>query len=203
MAIKWNPDHKCYTALSTDDYMSFGASLHSGMPLYLTDTQTWLISNGSEFVEDIDSVRLAVSDLEIGAVEIKDSTTNNRLVINSDGTINAKLIPIIGSVTIYNGISATPTTPTEIVLGNIDSVKIEITGTSTSRTITFSAKFENTSTPILIEGINLSTYSLANQTTGTSSEFWQFDSLRGFYSLVINPTVVSGGNLTIKAVNVS
>lgn len=38
---------------------------------------------------------LTVSDIQIGAVEIKDASGDNRLVINSDGSINMR---VIGSI---------------------------------------------------------------------------------------------------------
>jgi hypothetical protein len=121
-----------------------------------------------------------------------------------DIPLPSSLIPIITpAVTLYNAITATPVSATEIVLGNTDSVKIEISGTASARTITFAAKFTSTSTAITIDGYNWSTHTLATSTTGTSSELWEFDGLTGFYSLVITPTVITGGNLTIKVVEVT
>ena len=38
---------------------------------------------------------LTVSDIQIGAVEIKDASGDNRLVINNDGSINMR---VIGSI---------------------------------------------------------------------------------------------------------
>jgi hypothetical protein len=135
---------------------------------------------------------------------------DNYIWVNGSPVSDTKPLPtkvvtwnISSPVVLYNAISATPTTPNEIILGNINDIKIEISGTSTSRTITFGVKLTSTSNAISIQGFNWTTSTLAAQTTGTSSELWEFSGLTGFYSLVINPTVISGGNLTIKAVEVS
>lgn len=38
---------------------------------------------------------LTVSDIQIGAVEIKNATNDNRLIVNSDGSINMR---VVGSI---------------------------------------------------------------------------------------------------------
>jgi hypothetical protein len=169
---------------------------------------------------------LTVDGSVIAAIsQVTDGTTNKvqaRNVLHDDFQVNAnvqvgntdisdsiplpiKLIPTIGSVSIlYNAITATPTsaTPTEVVLGNSGNIKIEISGTASARTITFAAKLTATSDEVSIDGYNWSTHTLAISTTGTSTELWEFDGLTGFYSLVIKPTVITGGNLTIKTIKV-
>jgi len=174
----------------------------------LLDDGTWKIINADGTIGDYTSpnalITLKTSDIEIGAVEIKNATTDDRLIVNSDGSINNKQIPIINApITLYSVITTVPSSPTEIVIGNISTIKIEISGTSTARTTTFGAKLTSTSTAINIQGFNLTTCLLALQTTGTSSELWEFSGLTGLYSLVLNPTVITGGNLTIKVVEVS
>ena len=42
-----------------------------------------------------EAVELTVSDIQIGAVEIKDATGANRLAVNSDGSINMR---VVGSI---------------------------------------------------------------------------------------------------------
>ena len=42
-----------------------------------------------------EAVELTVSDIQIGAVEVKDETTNSRLKINNDGSINMR---VVGSI---------------------------------------------------------------------------------------------------------
>lgn len=42
-----------------------------------------------------EAVELTVSDIQIGAVEIKDESTNNRMKVNSDGSLNFR---VVGSI---------------------------------------------------------------------------------------------------------
>ncbi|MFA5301047.1 MAG: hypothetical protein WC389_22875 [Lutibacter sp.] len=178
-------------------------------------------------VEDIVSVEQSDKTKLKGTMAIDqttDGTTNKvqaRNAIRGDFQVNAniqvgatdvsnivplptKSIPTIGAaITLYNAITATPVSATEIVLGNTDSVKVEISGTSSARTITFAAKLTSTSAAIAIDGYNWSTHTLVTSTTGITSELWEFDGLTGFYSLVLTPTVITGGTLTIKVVEVT
>jgi hypothetical protein len=133
-------------------------------------------------------------------------TDRCRWMVNNGGTWTPEKINIntliSDPVTLYDEISSTPASATEIEIGTINSIKIEISGTSTSRTVTFGAKLTSESDAVSIMGCNLSTYALATSTSGVSAELWEFDNLPGLYSLVITPTVISGGNLTVKVVEV-
>ncbi len=103
-------------------------------------------------------------------------------------------------VTIFNAISATPATPYEIVLAgtNIKEIKIQTSGTSTSRTMTFKAKLLTGQTAVPFMGLNWTDGSatLAVQTTG-KDEIWSFSGFDGVYSLQFNVTAVAGGNFSV------
>lgn len=81
-----------YLALSTDiaDNKIIGCS-YAGALVYLTDTKVWKTVKEDLTLADYvieTSATLEVGDIEIGAVEIKNSTTDDRLKINTDGSIN-------------------------------------------------------------------------------------------------------------------
>lgn len=102
-------------------------------------------------------------------------------------------------ITAFSAISATPATPYELVVeGVYKEVKMKITGTSTSRTVTFKAKASASDTAAPWMGVNFSDGSatIATQTT-TKDEWWLFSSFDGLYSLQFNVTAVAGGNLTM------
>lgn len=102
-------------------------------------------------------------------------------------------------VILYNVITATPTTQAEFKIDPKENgLILNINGTSTTRNISFTLKYSNDDTsPVLIQGYNPTTSTLASSTTGTGKEYWTFDGLKGFYSLVVNVSSLSGGNLTI------
>jgi hypothetical protein len=143
------------------------------------------------------------ADGYIYSLQYFDTSTDDMEVVATDKPLPIKLVPSIGSsITLYNAITSVPAAATEIILGNTDAVKIEISGTASARTVTFAAKLTSSSTAVSIDGYNWSTHTLSTSTSGTSTEVWEFDGLAGFYSLIITPTVITGGNLTVKAIKV-
>jgi hypothetical protein len=54
-----------------------------------------ITDDGKIKVDLSDSVTLEVSDIAIGAVELKDATTEARLKVNDDGSINMR---VVGSI---------------------------------------------------------------------------------------------------------
>lgn len=101
-------------------------------------------------------------------------------------------------ITVFEAISATPTAPYEILLSGQRGFKLMIEGTNTARTIEFKAKLTKDGNANFYGGYSHNTGTLKNTTT-TKDEFITFDDLRGLYSLIISPTVITGGNLTITA----
>lgn len=92
MALTRIYDNAKFTALSTDVVDNQIEGLKTiGAKVYLTDTKVWKITNDDLTLSDyIINSDLQVGDIEIGAVELKDSTTNNRAVIDSDGKLSVK-----------------------------------------------------------------------------------------------------------------
>lgn len=80
------------------------------------------------------------------------------------------------------------------------TLTIKITGTSTSRTVTFYAKDADGNLTALM-GVRMSDFATATSTTNTG-EYWQFDTT-GIKSIVMDLTAVAGGNVTIKGTAVA
>ena len=89
---------------------------------------------------------------------------------------------------------------TALTVGNKKTLTIEIYGTSSTRLIKFYSKAASGDLRPLM-GINISTYEMATQTTGTG-EVWQFD-ITGLDSVIMGITEITGGNVTIKGRAVS
>lgn len=100
-------------------------------------------------------------------------------------------------ITIFDAISATPVAPYEIVLSGQTGLKIITSGTSATPTITFSAKVNegDTATPIMVNNFTTGTSMV---TTAKLGEVLSFPNLQGLYSILINLTALSTGNVTIK-----
>jgi len=93
MAIKFIQSFKEYVGLSTDDKT---AITQDGAVIYYTDTKKRYICNSglwTEYTLNTDVV-LATSDLEIGAVEIKNATSDDRMKVNADGSLDVKVLDL-------------------------------------------------------------------------------------------------------------
>lgn len=85
-------------------------------------------------------------------------------------------------------------------VGGKKNLTIEITGTSTSRTILFEgSSVSGAFYPV--QGIKLQDYAMATQTTG-KDEVWLFD-ITGLVSFRAKISAVAGGNVTVKGNAVS
>ncbi|GAA3408422.1 hypothetical protein ACFFNY_13015 [Paenibacillus hodogayensis] len=128
-------------------------------------------------------------------VRTDNSIANEADGINEDGSQNVR---IVGSKTVdlafHDGVAAAGT-GTIFNVGGYKTLTIEITGTSTSRTIVFEgASVGGTYYPVM--GIRMSDMFLSTQTTG-SSELWQFDAT-GLVNFRARLSAVAGGNVTVK-----
>jgi hypothetical protein len=91
---------------------------------------------------------------------------------------------------------------TAIYMGGCDTFKItEISGTSTSRTVVFEVSNTETGTYSAIQGVRLSDYSMASQTSN-EDEIWQIDGLSGLWFRA-RISAVAGGNVTVKGKKVA
>lgn len=97
--------------------------------------------------------------------------------------------------TFHNSVTTTGSGK-ELNVTNITNVNFEISGTATSSTCIFEGKSVDDGSFYPIQCVNLTTLSLANQTT-SKGELWQID-CTGLVSFRVRISVISGGNLTIK-----
>jgi len=101
-------------------------------------------------------------------------------------------------ITAFSAISATPTAAYEFVLSGQKGMKLETSGTSTSRTITFKAKVSQNSVPKTFIALNMTTGDLVTASGATGiNEVFDLSGLEGLYSILINVTAIAGGDLTI------
>ena len=135
-------------------------------------------------------------DVEIGAVEIKDSTTDTRATVGTNGLyVDAQnrtlAVTFQDSATVAaNGVS--------IPVGAYKNLTIEIYGTSTTRTVTFYGKGPS-GTLRAIPGVKQSgdtNFTMAMNTIN-NNELWQFD-VTGLEYVIMDLTAVSGGNVSVK-----
>lgn len=78
---------------------------------------------------------------------------------------------------------------------NYRILTIEISGTSTSRSIEFIGRgISGANRPLM--GVRLSDFAIATNTVATG-EIWQFD-ITGLSSVLMNLTVVAGGSVTVQ-----
>lgn len=84
---------------------------------------------------------------------------------------------------------------TAFTVGGHTTLTVEITGTSTSRTVDFKGAGPD-GTYRSISGVNLDGLASATSTTGTG-ELWQFD-ITGLETVIMDLSAVSDGNVTVK-----
>ena len=81
-------------------------------------------------------------------------------------------------------------------IGGYKTLSIEITGTSTSRVVSFKCHgASGVERPI--SGVNLNGYDVNTTTSGTD-ELWYFDNIAGLTSIFMKLEAVDGGNVTVK-----
>lgn len=80
--------------------------------------------------------------------------------------------------------------------GDFQTINLEISGTATSSTVVFEGKSLDNGSWYAISCVNLSTLTLASQTTG-KSELWQAD-LTGLIKFRTRISAISGGNLSVS-----
>jgi len=124
--------------------------------------------------------------------------------INEDGSINVRVLSGGGGggsdpippadVTLQNAASAIGN-GTPFTVGSYKTLTLEVTGTSTSRTVIWEAQSVSGAW-YAIQGVRMSDYSMATQTTG-SGEIWQFD-ITGLAAIRARISAVAGGNVSVR-----
>lgn len=98
--------------------------------------------------------------------------------------------------TFHNAATVAADGTTMNILSGQHPLAVEISGTSTSRTIDFKGKVAGGVDYRSIMGVNLATLATAIQTTG-NNELWQFD-VSCLASVMMDLSAVAGGNVTVK-----
>jgi hypothetical protein len=112
-------------------------------------------------------------------------------VHGSDGALNSK--SAVAMITFHNS-RTVAADGQEFTVGAYKTLTVEISGTSTSRTVEFKgAGPSGTLFPIM--GVRLSDFSTATKTVG-SGELWLFD-ITGLDKVIMDLTAVAGGNVTV------
>lgn len=100
----------------------------------------------------------------------------------------------VTDVTLQNAATATGN-GTALAVGGLRTVTVEVTGTSTSRTIIFEGASVS-GVYYAMMGVKLADFSTATQTT-TNNEVWQFD-VTGLVNFRTRISAVAGGNVSVK-----
>lgn len=100
----------------------------------------------------------------------------------------------IYDVVLQNNVS-TIGSGTPLQVGNIKTLTLEISGSSTSQTVVFQGA-SSSGTYYAIQGTRLNDLTVGSQSTSLG-EIWQFD-VTGLVSFQANITAISGGNVTVK-----
>lgn len=98
--------------------------------------------------------------------------------------------------TFQNGVTAIGN-GNEYLIGLIDDLTIEVTGTSTSRTIIFEGK-GSSGAWYPVNCVNLNGYEMATQTTG-NNELWSVE-LEGIVSFRARIAAIAGGSVNVYSV---
>ena len=156
----------------------------------------------------IAGVKLAAGTSIIGKVSIDQATANANQVVTKTGSVTsatlvAETTKKIGTVNVENIVTlhtfhdaaTVAADGTALTVGTGKTLAIEISGTSTGRTVQFFGLSES-DTKIAIMGIKLATLTSAVSTTGTG-ELWQFD-VTGLKSVIIRLEAITDNNVTVK-----
>jgi hypothetical protein len=154
---------------------------------YNKQTEQWV-----EFVQRVEA-DLVVSDIQIGAVEIKDADSDDRVEVDSDGNLSVKVISKFENITFHDQ-TTEASQGTVFNVGSYKSLVISIDGTSTEREVLFVGKVGDvTGNLTAIKPFNLT---LGTGTTG-NDEIWELD-IEGYEQVYFPVASVSGGNVTVK-----
>lgn len=151
------------------------------------------------FNDEIDDFEIQKGRNGAGFVELSGPTVeNDRVKVDIGGaTINADL-GAQESKTLdhtFQNAAVSAANGTALTVAAYKTLTIEISGTSTSRTIVFEGQGPS-GTYYPIQGVKSSDLSMDTQTTG-NGEIWSFE-ITGLTSFRARISGVSGGNVTVK-----
>lgn len=175
MALREVPANSPYFTVSSSDVVNNKvAGLDSpsviGLRVYITDAKVWKIINEDYTLSDyIVNSDLQVSDIQIGAVEVKDATTGNRLVVDSNGKISTKQADG-DSITLGTKADSAITDPTvsSSIVGNIKGIMTYIKNIITANRVQVDVSALPTGTNIIGQlSIDQTTNGTTNGVSGT------------------------------------
>ncbi|MEF3310819.1 hypothetical protein PV433_18200 [Paenibacillus sp. GYB004] len=128
-------------------------------------------------------------------VRSDNSIANEADGIHSDGSQNVRVTGCAMEDVVLHDASTAAGDGTALAVGAYRTLTLEITGTSTSRTIHFEgASVGGTYYPL--KGIRLSDLAMGTQTT-SSGEVWQFE-VTGLVTFRARISSISGGSISVK-----
>jgi hypothetical protein len=192
MAIKYIPKFHEYVGESTDDKSAIATD---GAIIYYTDTLTReIFYNGvwSKYIVNINT-ELEVSDIQIGAVEIKDSGNNNRVSVDSSGNLSVQLNHKYEDIIFHDAVTETGS-GLEFNVGGYKELRISISGTAAGFTLSFKGQVGDVISNLM--GIESSTLELVSE-TNLKDTIYEFD-IEGYEKVWFGLPEVAGGNITVK-----
>jgi hypothetical protein len=147
MALVYNSNEKMWFGNSTDDVPT---NLMKGDMAFFFDTGKNVRYNGAAFVDYVvnTDTTLYTGDLEIGAVELKDATTDTRAIIDADGNLHMMGMTVFDAGIATGGskttiVDTSKDYPNDLLIGKVAEVIVD--GITYLRDIT-----DNTNTTITI-----------------------------------------------------
>lgn len=128
-------------------------------------------------------------------VRTDNSIANEADGINGDGSQNVRVVGSTTTDVVFHDDATAVGSGATFTVGNYKTLTLEISGTSTSRTILFEgASISGTYYPI--KGIRMSDYAMGTETSD-SGEMWQFD-ITGLVNFRVRVSAVVGGSVSAK-----
>ncbi len=192
MAIKYIPKFHEYIGLSTDDKSGIATD---GAIIYYTDTVTREIFHNGAWTQYIVNVNteLEISDIQIGAVEIKDSANNNRVSVDSSGNLSVQPNHKYEDV-VFHDEATVGDQGLVFNVGGYKELRISVTGTATSFTLLFRGQVGDVVNSLT--GIESASLELLSSTT-VKETIYEFD-IEGYEQVWFGLSEVAGGNITVK-----
>ena len=143
------------------------------------------------------TVTLNVGDIEIGSVEIKNATTDDRMVVNADGTTNSRIAGV--SVTINTNMAASSITLNTLVVNQTLTVVGTIIGTDNVSIVscTPTLPVDVITIPTVTIGNSLVISQIPNITITVSDCLVTLNTNLAASSITLNTTIISLPTITV------
>jgi hypothetical protein len=194
-SLKYNPKTLKYYGESTYDTP---AGLQVGDKAYFFNTEKNVVWDGDSWVDDkvnTDTV-LETGDLEIGAVELKDATSDTRSTISKDGSLNTSTTDIVSGIATSGSKSTIVDTDKNFITNMLAGAIAEVDIGSTTY---FRKVLSNTATTVTIDTIagNPASATLGSGTNGVVTITSVNDGIGG-NSYTVAAVLGSGNNIAMS-----